>query len=87
MYKKKYGQDEFIGLQVKISECSDPQWVGKSGLILDETKNTFTIKVGNQNKMIAKKTATFEFEIDGNKIAIEGKKIAFRPEDRIKKVR
>jgi ribonuclease P protein subunit POP4 len=87
METKKLAQDEFIGLQVKISECSDPEWVGKSGLIIDETKNTFTIKVDNQNKMIAKKTATFEFDFDGKKIAIDGKKIAYRPEDRIKKVR
>jgi ribonuclease P protein subunit POP4 len=87
MDKEKIARDEFIGLQVKISECTDPKWVGKSGLIIDETKNTFTLIVDNQKKMIAKKTATFEFDLNGKKIAIDGKKIAYRPEDRIKKIR
>ena len=80
-------KDEFIGLQVKIIKCTDPKWIGKSGLIIDETKNTFTIKVDNQQKLIAKKIATFEFDVEGKRIEIEGSKIAYRPEDRIKKAR
>jgi RNase P/RNase MRP subunit p29 len=85
MDKKTFAKDEFIGLQVKIKECKDPSWVGKTGLILDETKNTFLIEINDQHKMIAKKIAAFDFE--GNKIAIDGSKIAYRPEDRIKKIR
>ena len=87
MDKKTFAKDEFIGLQVKIKECNDPSWIGKTGLILDETKNTFLIEINSQKKKIAKKIATFEFDFKGNKIAIDGLKIAYRPEDRIKKVR
>jgi RNase P/RNase MRP subunit p29 len=36
---------------------------------------------------MAKKTAKFEFTINGEKISIIGEKIVFRPEDRIKKIR
>jgi ribonuclease P protein subunit POP4 len=87
MDEKTLSRDEFIGLKVKILECTDPTWNGKSGLVLDETKNTFLIEIKNKKKMIAKKTAKFEFTINGEKISITGEKIVFRPEDRIKKIR
>ena len=84
---KSFGKDEFIGLNVKIRECSDPKWIGKSGQIINETKNTFLIDIDNREKTIAKNIAIFEFEIDGEKISLDGSKIMFRPENRIKKVR
>ena len=87
MNEKNLAKDEFIGRNVKIVECTDPNWKGQYGLIVDETKNTFLIKTNHGNKKIAKKTAIFEFKIDEQKIIIDGKKIAYRPEDRIKKVR
>ena len=87
MEKKTLAREEFIGLPVKIKECKDPDWIGKSGLIVDETKNTFLIEIENEKKMIAKKTATFEFDYGGKKITFDGSKIAYRPENRIKKIR
>ena len=87
MNEKDLSRDEFIGKNVKILECKDPTWKGINGIILDETKNTFLIKTTQGKKMIAKKTATFEFEYNGKKITIDGAKIAYRPEDRIKKIR
>ena len=80
-------KDELIGRDVTITSCTDPGWVRKTGRILDETKNTFLIKIKDQKKIIAKETAIFEFEYGGKKITLDGSKIAFRPEDRIKKVR
>jgi len=85
--EKTLAREELIGLNVKIRECKDPSWIGKCGIILDETKNTFLIKIRDQKKVIAKETAIFEFEYGGKKITLDGSKIAFRPEDRIKKVR
>lgn len=87
MDEKTLAKDEFIGLHVTIVDCSDPSWKGRNGLIVDETKNTFLVEVDDRQKMIAKKTATFEFIVDGKKITIDGSKIMYRPEDRIKKVR
>jgi ribonuclease P protein subunit POP4 len=87
MDEKILAKDELIGRQVKIADCSDPNWIGKSGLIIDETKNTFLIEIEKQKRKIAKKTARFEFNIQGKRIVLEGSRIAFRPEDRIKKVR
>ena len=87
MDEKTFAKYELIGLHVDITDCSDPNWKGQSGLIVNETKNTFLIEINDQQKMIAKKTATFEFNFDGKKITIDGSKIMYRPEDRIKKVR
>jgi len=87
MYKKEFAREELIGLHVKIKECKDPSWIGKSGFIVNETKNTFTLEVEDEQKIIGKKTATFEFDYGGKKITLDGSKIAYRPEDRIKKIR
>ena len=87
MNGKNLGKDEFIGLHVKILDCTDPNWKGQNGTIVDETKNTFLRETNHGNKKIAKKTAVFEFKYDDEKFIIDGKKIAYRPEDRIKKVR
>jgi ribonuclease P protein subunit POP4 len=84
---KSFAKDEFIGLKVKIRDCSDPKWIGKSGQIINETKNTFLINIDNKEKTIAKNIAIFEFDINGKKISLDGSKIMFRPENRIKKVR
>jgi ribonuclease P protein subunit POP4 len=87
MDKKTLAREELIGLYVKVKDCKDPGWIEKSGLIIDETKNTFLIEIKNEKKIIAKKTATFEFDYNGNKITLDGSKIAYKPEDRIKKIR
>ena len=87
MDEKTLARDELIGLKVWIRDCTDPNWTGKMGVILDETKNTFLIRLDKQQKRIAKNTAKFEFNIEGKKIIIDGSKIMYRPENRIKKVR
>ena len=87
MNRKNLAKDELIGLPIKVKECTDPKWVGKKGLVLDETKNTFLIKIDDKKKRIAKNTAVFEFEYNNKKITIKGSKIMYRPEERIKKIR
>ncbi len=87
MDEKTLARDELIGLHVKIKDCKDPSWIGKSGIIVDETKNTFLLEIEDKKKKIAKNIASFEFEYKGKRITINGSKIAFRPEERIKKVR
>jgi len=74
-------------LHVTIRECMDSKWIGKYGVIIDETKNTFLIRINGKNKKIAKKIAKFEFENDEKKTILNGSKITYRPEDRIKKAR
>jgi len=87
MNEKKLARDELIGQKVTIKDCSDPEWNNTTGVIIDETKNMFLIEVDEKRKKIAKKIAKFQFEVDDEKIIIDGSKILYRPEDRIKKIR
>jgi len=80
-------KDEWIGKHVTITACSDPTWIGVTGVILDETRHTFLIERNQKQKRIAKKTATFEVDEDGKKITVEGVRLLYRPEERIKKAR
>jgi len=79
--------DELIGRTVTIIECTDPSWVHQTGLIIDETQQTFIIEIEKKKKRIAKQTATFAFEYHGKKTIVKGSRLVYRPEDRIKKTR
>lgn len=79
--------DELIGRTVSIIECTDPSWVHQTGLIIDETQQTFLIEIEKKQKRIAKQTATFAFEYHGKKTIVKGSRLVYRPEDRIKKTR
>ncbi|MEM1550320.1 MAG: ribonuclease P protein subunit [Candidatus Bathyarchaeia archaeon] len=81
-------QDEFIGLKVKIVKCTNPSCIGLSGVIIDETKNTFKILCkDNSEKMLIKENCIFHFTLpDRTVVEIDGKVLVGRPEDRIKKV-
>ncbi len=78
---------ELIGKKVKIVKCMDPSWIGREGKIVDETKNTFKIEINGKEKIIAKDTAVFEFTIGDNVYHINGLRLKYRPEERIKKAR
>ena len=80
-------KDELIGRHVTIITCTDPTWINRSGIVVDETKNTFLIELDDSEKKIAKETATFAFDYNGKITIIEGKRLVNRPEDRIKKTR
>ena len=54
--------------------------IGAQGLIVDESKNTFTILHRGEEKKVLKNKRVFI--IDGT--LIEGEKIAKKPEERIK---
>jgi RNase P/RNase MRP subunit p29 len=73
-------QQEFIGKEIIIIKSSNKEQEKLSGTIIDETKNTFTIKTQNKEIKILKKDK--EFKIKDKKI--NGKIISKRPEERIK---
>lgn len=87
MDEETLAREELIGRHVTIRECTDPQWNDKTGIIIDETKNTFLIEIDNKCKRIVKNTAKFEFEDNEKKTILNGSRLTYRPEDRIKKAR
>jgi len=74
---KKIEKGEWIGVDTTV-HYNNKTFKGK---IIDETKNTLTIKTKQGEKKILKTNANFE--INGK--LVEGKKVTKRPEDRIKK--
>jgi len=73
-------KDEFIGKKIKITKSPIKQQINMEGLIINESKNTFTILHENKEKIILKNKR--EFKIQDQKII--GNKIIKRPEERIK---
>ena len=79
-------QHEFIGFETKVVKSSNPDAVGISGKVVDETRNTFTILQNGARKVVVKDTSVFDFVLsDGTVVEIDGKVVMGRPEDRIKK--
>ena len=77
---------EFIGTEGKIAKSSQSNYVGLSGRIINETKNTFTLFHEGKKKNIIKDSAVFLFKFsDGTIAEIDGRLLVGRPEDRIKK--
>jgi len=79
-------QHEFIGLDAKVVKSTNPDYVGITGQVIDETRNTLVIRHKNRDKVVVKNVAVFHFILpDGTIVEIEGNAIVGRPEDRIKK--
>ena len=78
---------EFIGLETKVVKSSNPDVVGITGKVFDETRNTFTISRNDgERKVVIKDTAVFEFVLpDRTVVEMDGKVMMGRPEDRLKK--
>ena len=77
---------EFIGTEAEVSESTHPGYVGISGKIIDETRNTLTILHDGKRKIVVKNSAVFHFKFsDGTIVEIDGKILVGRPEDRLKK--
>ena len=67
-------QHEFIGLEAKVVKSSNPSYVGISGKIIDETRNTFVILQDGKRKTVIKDQAVFQFTFpDATIVEIDGK--------------
>lgn len=73
-------KDEFLGKKIKIIKSPMKHQENLEGIIVDETKNTFTILTKDGEKKVLKSKR--EFLIEETKI--NGDKIQKRPEERIK---
>jgi len=79
-------QQCFIGLNAKVTESSNSEYIGINGKVVDETRNTLIISHEGKEKTIIKDVAVFHFTLpDGTVIEIDGKSIVGRPENRVKK--
>ena len=70
-----------------IGRFASVQGGGPSGLVVDETMNTFLVETPSGVKRIPKRGRRFVFRVGNNDVVVQGDDIMFQPEDRTKKVR
>ena len=62
-----------IGLEAKIVQSSNPQYVNINGKVIDETKNTLIIEIGNKEIQIPKRNSLFQFRLSKTKaVEVDG---------------
>jgi ribonuclease P protein subunit POP4 len=74
---------EFIGMNTQIAESTNSQIIGLNGTIINETKSMFTLNTIRGTKLIPKAHTTWEFNVNNQKIPMDGSKIQKRSFDRI----
>jgi len=75
---------ELIGLETRVSRSSDTSRENLKGIVVDETKNTLVIESKGIEKIVPKNEAEFEFKLGKEKVKVDGKKILYKPEQRVK---
>ncbi len=83
--KEDYLRLPFIGREAEVIKSKDPGKQGIKGIVVDETKNTFTIRTAKKDVVIPKKGNRFKIWFDDAVLEVEGDIITQRPYDRIKK--
>jgi len=79
-------QHELIGLEANVVKSTHPGYVGISGKIIDETKNTIVVLDDNRKKRVQKSVVILNIRLpDGSTVEVDGKRIVGRPVDRLKK--
>jgi ribonuclease P protein subunit POP4 len=79
-------REEFIGTNGTVAFSNHMGYLGISGEVVDETRNTFVLQQQGKMKKIVKDQAVFQFRLsDGTIVEIDGKLLVGKPEDRIKK--
>ncbi|MCX8197162.1 MAG: ribonuclease P protein subunit [Candidatus Micrarchaeota archaeon] len=88
--KENLALHELIGLKAEVVSSISAPFMGMKGTVVDETKNTIVIRSekDGSEKIIPKGACIFSFKLpDGKSATLDGRKIAFRPYDRPKKVK
>jgi len=79
-------QHELVGLGVRMLDRTNHNFIGDSGTVVDESRNTLTVDIEGQLKNYVKDQSTFSFRVPaGQWVRVDGKLLVGRPEDRIKK--
>ncbi len=77
---------ELIGLEARVVEATDPGHLGLEGKVVDETRNTLVLEVSGRELTIPKEGSAFLFRLEED-VLIQGSRLLYKPEDRIKRAR
>lgn len=80
MKRKTVSKHILIGKRAEITSSNNKTLIGLNGLIVDETRCTFTLSTEKGDKRIIKSHVTLKIEGE----LIDGKSLSGRPEERIK---
>lgn len=75
---------ELIGLPLEIEDSENKSLMGLKGTIIDETKNTFTIRTDEGDKKIMKDQVKVLVRKNSKIYRVDGRVLSKRPEERIK---
>ncbi len=76
---------ELIGLKARVSGASNSSQRNIRGIVTGETRNTLTLSCGGRDRSVAKREASFTFNLSGTLVEVEGEALISRSEDRVKK--
>lgn len=82
-----YEKELFIGRKLVGVRSRHPPYEKVRGMIVNETMKTVTVDTEGREILLPKAGNLFGMDFDGKTIWIEGRRILYRPEDRIKKVK
>lgn len=85
--QNKFKKIEFFGSCFEITRSTCPSLVGATGIVIKETKNTFTIiNQENKVKVIPKLHSEFRFTVDGAQFTILGNHLHQRSVERARHI-
>ena len=70
----------WVGHEIEVTSSSDPSYVGRTGLVVDESRRMVFVQEGEKRIELPKQEIFFR--INQSKI-IDGRKMNKKPEDRI----
>lgn len=75
---------ELIGLDVIVTDSSNPFLIGLHGKVIDETRNMIHIMTGEGIKKVQKRSTAFQFRLpDDTSVLVDGSALETQPERRI----
>ncbi len=77
---------EFIGSNIEVMDSTHEGYDEVEGKVHDETKNTFVVNDDETEKTIPKEGTRFKLTIKGRENILDGNRLTYRPENRIKKL-
>ncbi|MFO7927252.1 MAG: ribonuclease P protein component 1 [Halobacteriota archaeon] len=70
---------ELAGLHVTVADASNPDLVGISGRVRDETMKTLLVATSDGVKQVPKAGTTFRFVVGSTNVLVEGDRLLARP--------
>ena len=70
---------ELAGLDVSVTDATDPDLVGIRGRVRDETMKTLLVATSDGVKQVPKAGTTFRFALDDTDVIVDGDRLLARP--------